>query len=153
MNQNNIHVLARAVIIDQDHILLCKTTDLASNFYYLPGGHVEHKESVETSLIREMMEEAGVTANIKRFLGILEYSFEPGHNSICHNHEYNFVFEVESEDLNLDIKPMAREAKLELVWMPLNQLAEIDFRAEPLKILIPKWLKEPVSDCFKSRMI
>ena len=153
MNQNNIHVLSRAVIIDQDHILLCKTTDLPHNFYYLPGGHVEHKESVETSIIREMMEEAGVITRIKRFLGCLEYSFEPGHSSICHNHEYNFVFEVESDHLKLDITPKSKEAKLDLVWMPLKQLAEIDFRAEPLKLLIPKWLKEPVSDCFQSEMI
>jgi 8-oxo-dGTP diphosphatase len=80
-NKNNIHVLSRAVIIDQHHLLLCKTLDLKNNFYFLPGGHVEHGESVETSLLRELIEETGSEAKIKRFLGCLEYSFEPGANS------------------------------------------------------------------------
>ncbi|MDP1975362.1 MAG: NUDIX domain-containing protein, partial [Alphaproteobacteria bacterium] len=56
---NNIHVLSRAVIIDQDHILLCKTLDLQINFYFLPGGHVEHGESVCEAVLRELKEESG----------------------------------------------------------------------------------------------
>ncbi len=153
MSNNNIHVLARAVIIDQDHILLCQTTDLATNFFYLPGGHVEHGESVETSLCRELIEEAGAEATIKRFLGCLEYRFDPGHNSICHNHEYNFVFEAKSDNLKLDIKLASLESKLDLVWIKFDRLVEIDFRAEPLKLLIPKWLNSPPSNAFKSEMI
>ena len=149
---NNIHVLARAVIIDQGHILLCKTTDLPHNFYYLPGGHVEHNEQVETTLIRELLEEAGANACIKRFLGCLEYCFEPGYSSICHNHEYNFVFEAESDTLKLDIKLTSLESKLDLIWIKLDQLTEIDFRAEPLKRLIPKWLQEPATNCFYSEI-
>ena len=57
--KNNIHVLSRAVIIDQDHIFLCKTRDLVINSYFLPGGHVEHGESVEALLLRELVEESG----------------------------------------------------------------------------------------------
>jgi 8-oxo-dGTP pyrophosphatase MutT (NUDIX family) len=148
MINNNIHVLSRAVIIDQDHILLCKTTDLANNFYYLPGGHVEYKESVEESLARELIEEAGVEVIIKRFLGCLEYRFTNKHH--CHDHEYNFLFEVESDHLKLDIKPTPCESKMDIIWMPLKTLVEIDFRAEPLKRLIPKWLSEPENNCFRS---
>ena len=151
--KNNIHVLSRGVIIDQDHILLCKTLDLPISFYFLPGGHVEHGESVEISLLRELMEETGAHCKIKRFLGCLEYSFEPGHSSICHNHEYNFIFEAESESLKIDKQIPQLEAHIELIWVPLHQLSEIDFRAEPLRELVPEWLKTPVSDVFRSVMI
>lgn len=96
------------------------------------------------------MEEAGAKARIQRFLGCLEYSFEPGYSSICHNHEYNFVFEAESDNLKLDIKLSSLESKLDLVWMKLASIAEIDFRAEPLKLLIPKWLGAPATNCFQS---
>lgn len=132
-DKDKIHVLSRAVIIDQEHILLCKTIDLKKNFYFLPGGHVEHGESVETSLLRELAEETGAVCEIKRFLGCLEYSFEPNQNSICHNHEYNFVFEVISKDLKSNMKILQLEEHIELVWIPLSHLEEIDFRAEPLK--------------------
>jgi 8-oxo-dGTP diphosphatase len=150
--KNNIHVLSRAVIIDRGSILLCKTLDLPLSFYFLPGGHVEHRESAEISLLRELMEETGTQCKIKRFLGCLEHSFEPGHSSICHNHEYNFIFEAESGSLKSDHKIPQLEAHIELLWMPLNKLTEIDFRAEPLKKLVPQWLKLPVSHVFRSVM-
>lgn len=152
-NKNNIHVLSRAVIIDQNHILLCKTLDLKTNFYFLPGGHVEHGESVESSLLRELMEEAGSSGKIKRFLGCLEYSFEFGANSICHNHEYNFIFEVESDNLRMQYKVPQLEKQIELVWMPLLKITEIDLRAKPLRNLIPEWLNKPSNSYLHSEMI
>jgi hypothetical protein len=38
--KNNIHVLSRGLIIDQGHILLCKTLDLPISLYFLSGGNV-----------------------------------------------------------------------------------------------------------------
>lgn len=153
MNRNNIHVLSRGVVIDRGHILLCKTLDLPINFYFLPGGHVEHGESVETSLLRELVEEAGADCRIQRFLGCLEYSFEPGHNSICHNHEYNFIFELTSNALTFE-KPIPRlEDHIELLWVPLSNLSTLDFRPEPLKILVPQWLQSEPTEIFKSVMV
>lgn len=151
--KNNIHVLSRGVIIDQDHILLCRTLGLPICFYFLPGGHIEHKESLEISLLRELKEETGACCMIKRFLGCLEYSFEPEHTNICHNHEYNFIFEVESESLKIENKIPKLEAHIELIWVPLSKLSEIDFRAEPLRELVPQWLKIPASNVFRSVMI
>lgn len=151
-NKDKIHVLARAVIIDCDHILLCQTQDLPISFYFLPGGHVEHGESARDSLLRELVEEAGATARIKRFLGCLEHSFEPAYSSICHNHEYNLVFEVESDDLKFGREIPQIEAHIKLVWMPLSEIAEIDFRAPPMKELVIKWLKSDVTEVFCSVM-
>lgn len=153
-NKNNIHVLSRAIIIDCEQILLCKTLDLEENFYFLPGGHVEHGESVEISLLRELVEETGSEGKIKRYLGCLEYRFEPGANSICHNHEYNFIFEVESDSLKSQNQIPQLEKHIQLVWMPLSKITEIDFRAEPLKKLIPEWLnKKPLNNYLHSVMI
>lgn len=150
--KNDIHVLSRAVIIDGAHILLCKTVDLATNFYFLPGGHVEHGESIETSLIRELIEETGAQCQVKRLLGCLEHSFEPSHSSICHNHEYNFIFEVASHSLTVNQQIPRLEAHIELIWMSFDELSTIDFRPAPLKQLIPKWLELPVCGIFHSEM-
>jgi len=152
-NQDKIHVLGRAVIIDQNKILLCKTLDLDISFYFLPGGHIEHGESAENSLLRELKEETGFECVIKRFLGCLEYSFEPGHSSICHNHEYNFIFEAESQHLKSDKKIVCPEKHIELIWTPISNLYEIDFRAEPLKKLLPEWLSGDTHSKFISEMI
>ncbi len=153
MSKNNIHVLSRAVIIDEDHILLCKALDVPISFYFLPGGHVEHGESVVGALLRELIEETGAHCKLKRFLGCLEYSFEQGYSSICHNHEYNFIFEAESESLKIGKQIASLEDHIELNWISLHQLSKIDLRAEPLKTLIPEWLKISTSNTFRSVMI
>ena len=129
---NNIHVLSRAVIIDQGHILLCKTLDLPVSFYFLPGGHVKHGESVESAVLREIFEESGFECTLKRLLGCLEYSFEPGHNSVCHNHEYNFIFEAESNSLKINNPISQIEDHIQLIWIPLTKIDDIDLRAKPL---------------------
>lgn len=151
MNRN-IHVLSRAVVIDQGHILLCKTLDLPVPFYFLPGGHVEHGESVEATVLRELEEEAGVKGTVKRLLGCLEHHFEPGHNSICHNHEYNFIFEVTSPFLCSQVKVPQRETHIELQWIEMKTLSHIDFRPDLLKILLPKWLSMTGGFPFESVM-
>jgi 8-oxo-dGTP diphosphatase len=152
-NRDKIHVLSRAAITHQNKILLCKHLDLEKGFYFLPGGHIEHSESAEKALLRELKEESGFTCTIKKFLGCLEYSFEPDHNSICHNHEYSFIFEAESEYLKSDRKIICPEKHIELVWIPILSLSEIDFRAEPLRILLPEWLSENSDNKFMSEMI
>lgn len=152
-SQNNIHVVSRAVILSQDSILLCKTNDLQHNFYFLPGGHVENGESVTNALLRELKEEIGEDCTIKRFLGCLEYSFVPGHSSICHNHEYNFIFEAHCLQLNKSQTPPKQEAHIDLLWHPVAQLHRIDFRAEPLKDILPKWLNSNNEAAFASVMV
>ncbi len=152
-NRDKIHVLSRAAIIDKNKILLCKTLDLEITFYFLPGGHIEYGESAETSLLRELKEETGFFCKINKFLGCLEYSFEPDHSSICHNHEYNFIFEAESEHLKSDRKIICPEKHMELIWMPISSLQEIDFRAESLKRLLPSWLAGNSDSKFMSKML
>jgi 8-oxo-dGTP diphosphatase len=151
--KNNIHVLSRAVIIDQGHILLCKTLDLPVSFYFLPGGHIEHGESAEVAVVREVLEESGSECTIKRFLGCLEYSFEPGYSSICHNHEYNFIFEVESTALKAHLTIPQLESHIYLTWVPLSKIDELDFRPEPLKTLISQWLELTMKEAFRSVMV
>jgi 8-oxo-dGTP pyrophosphatase MutT (NUDIX family) len=149
-------VQSRAVIVNQNHILLCKTVGLNQNFYFLPGGHIEHSESAKDAMIRELMEELGIVFKIQRFLGCLEYSFDPKiiQHAKCHTHEYSFVFEVSSEFLTSYDKPLKQiEKHIEINWIPLINLNLIDLRPEPLKSLIPKWLSLHLNDAFESLMV
>jgi ADP-ribose pyrophosphatase YjhB (NUDIX family) len=149
--KDKIHVVSRAVIIDKGQILVCKTCDLPIPFYFLPGGHIEHGESAEQAILRELLEETGKKCKIKRFLGCLEYSFEPGYSSICHNHEYNFIFQVDAPLSFGDTLPKMEE-HIELLWISLNDINKVDFRARPLQDLIPQWLNTDSIHAFSSEM-
>lgn len=153
MKNDSIHVIARAVIIDQNNILVCKTQDLPNNFYFLPGGHIEHEESAVDALVRELKEESGFTCKIGRFLGCLEHIFTPGHNSICHNHEYNLFFNAVGDGLNISTHLPQLEKHIKLEWVPLDKIHEIDFRPEALKTMLPKWLAQDMNQGFHSSAV
>ena len=68
-----IEILARGVLVQNGRVLLCHTKGAANT--YLPGGHVEFKESARAALCREIKEEMGLDSTAGRFLGAVEHSF------------------------------------------------------------------------------
>ncbi len=135
--KQSIHILARALIIDQEHILLCKSKTLKHQFYFLPGGHVESGENPKEALARELQEETGESFIIEELLWDFDYSFEPKNNQkICHTHERNIIFKAKTVHVTVD-KPLKQiEDHIELVWAPLATLEMIDLKPQELKTLI-----------------
>ncbi len=60
------------VIINNNLILLLKKYN---GDYVLPKGRIERGESIEEAALREVKEESGITGEIKKYLGKIEYSF------------------------------------------------------------------------------
>jgi 8-oxo-dGTP diphosphatase len=158
---NNIHVLSRAVIIQDGHLLLAYDPrkepmhyyELGRSFYYLPGGHIEFNESAEEAVLREIYEETGFDSNVENFLGIFEHSWSfPGDEVCCHTHEINLIFKVSLKALNGLINIFQKEEHVAFQWLPLHEIDSLDFRPEPLKVLIPEWLISPRNNAFQSVM-
>ena len=63
-------------------VLLLRRAD--DRYWELPGGRVEVGESASAAVIREVVEEAGVTINVTRLAGV--YS-DPGH-VLAYPHEH-----------------------------------------------------------------
>lgn len=157
--KNNIHVLSRGVIIDQDHILLAYDPrphpdhyyEFNATFYYLPGGHIEFKESAHTALIREIKEETGFEARIEKFLGIIENTWSfPGDELCCHTHEMNFIFKLNVSDLKSGDAIVQKEEHVAFKWIAMNALKEVDLRPLVLQSALSEWLRYPENSSFKT---
>ncbi len=151
MNQN-IHTLARAVIIQEDHILLIYDIRSSPRYTFLPGGHIEYGEGCREALKRELLEEVGMEFGIGRFLGCLEASFIPEVNKVfCHTHEYNFIFLVPTSTQDINVMPFV-EPNLRFVWHSIKSLSESLIMPSSLIRLIPDWLRENHHNSFHSQM-
>jgi 8-oxo-dGTP diphosphatase len=150
-----IHTIARAVIIEEDHILVCYNPNSTQPYTYLPGGHIEEGESAKEALIREMKEETSLDFKAGVTLGVLEYSFHKSFNiKPCHTHEYNFLFEASCSQLKgLKNPPEPEQETVRFKWVSLNNLKESNLLPSPLISLLPKWLSSRNNSFFSSEMI
>ena len=158
-----IHVLSRAVIIDQGHILLAYDPrvipmhyyEFNKKFYYLPGGHVEFQESAEKAVLREIKEETGYYGVIESFLGTMEHAWSfPGSEICCHTHEINLIFKVNIAGLSVESMIDQREDHVGFQWTKLRDLEAVDLRPMSLKKMIGGWLKASRSPyLFTSTMV
>ena len=149
MNKNDIHVLSRAVIIVDDHILLAYDPrsspshyyELNVPFYYLPGGHIDFKESAQDAILREIEEETGYAGEYERFLGVIAHAWHFSDDEVCcHTHEINLISKVHVSGLGSQMAISQKEEHVAFHWIPLTKLNDVDLRPAPLKTLIPKWM-------------
>lgn len=131
-------VIARGIILRNGKMLLCKPVGKARS--YLPGGHIDPGETGAEAVLRELVEELGVKAEVKRFLGVAEFSYGDGEDRID---EINLCYELHvAEWANYSEPPAvpSKESWIEFLWAPLDELAAQGFQPAILRSAIPQWL-------------
>ena len=123
-----IEILSRGVLIHGEHILLCRSIE--GDYYYLPGGHVDPGEPCARACEREIDEEAGLTVSAGQCLLVNELRFTQNGTP---KHELTALFHVEHAGDGpadpLTPPPLEqREAHIELVWVPLAAIPDLDLR-------------------------
>ncbi len=71
-----------AVVRDGRLLLVRRLSRRGHGNWQVPGGFVEQNETIEVAVVREVEEEAGVTAEVQGVLGIRNRYDEDGGNSI-----------------------------------------------------------------------
>ncbi|MCP4354248.1 MAG: NUDIX domain-containing protein [Proteobacteria bacterium] len=131
--ENQIEVIARAVLVQNDKILLCKVKD--AKWYFLPGGHVEYGEPSEFALIRELKEECNIdNVHVDGLLGLIENKF-PVEDRI--QHEISMFFKVKSEK---EVVIDNQETHIEYEFVKLGELDSVKLLPETLKESLLKWI-------------
>ena len=116
--ENKLAVRCRAIIIHEGKMLVVKHVQ-DSNFYALPGGHLELGENVKDCVKREIVEELGVQPEIGRLLYVNNYFDDRiGVQSI------EFFFEVINVSNYVDINSATRSHAheiFEIRWVGNNE--------------------------------
>ncbi len=110
-----------------DYILLVKEVD--SDFFFLPGGHIEHGEGARVGLQRELAEELNLDSEVKDFKGALESSWYQDGVLNC---EINLIFEVTIHNIDWSIKPNSQEDHIEFQWVKVSNLDEVNLLPDPV---------------------
>lgn len=139
MSKKPIRNSAKAIIIKDNKILVTQNRDLLGDYYLLPGGGQNHKETLDQAVIRECAEEAGASVTVGALLYIREYiaenhdfgEFDPD------IHQVEFIFRCYLNgnlDKKLQTEPDATQIGIK--WVNLTDLVNMRFYPSTLaKIL------------------
>lgn len=129
---DNMRVVARAVVVRDGKALLCWMVD--GGHYFFPGGGVEFKESAVETLKREFREELGVEMHEARFIGIAENVFSV---KGIEAHEINLVFSVTIDEAPVESK----EKHIAFSWVDVHALERENILPKHLVSAVVLWLK------------
>jgi ADP-ribose pyrophosphatase YjhB (NUDIX family) len=132
-------VTTRAIILHRGHVLLIRAEDPGRVWYFLPGGLLEHGETLEQACAREVREETGLQVHVRRPLYLREFIAERHQrrsvNMPSNHHVLGLLFlcELRPEDAARPFEqlgefqpdPGAKGVK-GLEWVPLDRVAQIE---------------------------
>ncbi len=140
---------ARAIIIKDDQFLVMHRNKFGRTYFALVGGEVEPTESLEEALLREVKEESSLNIENPKLM----YIEDAGE---MYGIQYIYLCDYVSGEPRLE--PNSIEAKISQkgknlyipIWLPLNELPEINLLSEPLKLAIldalkKGWPKQPIN--------
>lgn len=129
---SHIRVSARGIVINKDRILLNEFG--GGKYYNIPGGGVEPGETVKQAVIREVLEESGLSVTVEDLIFVLEY--EPNNCSFIYGEkpQISLVFRCflnGDDSIKLpsvpDINPDNPEMSSESKWVPISDLDKINY--------------------------
>lgn len=127
-------IVSRALITRENDFLICRRK--GSDYWFLPGGHIEPGENGKDALIRELREERGSEIEISAFVGVIENFFEQNNQKIC---EINLIFQaLELGEMN---EKASKEDHLEFKFIKLDDFEKENVLPRALKNGIVQWVQ------------
>ena len=122
------HLIARAVILDDDHVLLARQKGMSNTF--LPGGHINIGESAVAALKREIDEELGLELDVEGYLGAVEAGWE---DDGAEQFEINHIFKAGIKGTSFGSPLKSQEDHLDFLWSSIDDLCANELLPHPFR--------------------
>lgn len=133
-------ISAKAIVVNNEQILLIKKSDSEGDYYILPGGGQEHGENLFQTLIREVKEETGYSVQPKDLVFVRDYigaNHEFASDS-SHFHQVELYFEATLEKDGHSDAHLPDNGQIGIEWLPAEEIKKS--RVYPLS------LRDAISD-------
>lgn len=144
----SIRSAAKAIIINNNKVLLNKCFDENNGYYYsLPGGGQKTYETLHEAIVRESLEETGHSVVPVRFSALFEEICDSEktrelYPEYVHKMYHIFICKLENNDVNkpTEIDDMQLESK----WIDIEDLNKIHLEPDCLNDNIEKMINSDV---------
>ncbi len=110
-----------------------------TNYYHIPGGHIEIGEDSRAGVIREIKEEIGCDVQYAK-LFVIQENFWERKGKMCHGIEFYYIIrpniELPMEDYERVENDKGEENLLEFKWVTAQELTNIDLRPANIKKIL-----------------
>lgn len=135
--KNNYYNRAVGIIKKDNKFLVMQVDD--TEYYHIPGGHIELGEDSFSAIIREIKEELDYTVKTAKLFCIQENFYEKKGIS-QHGIEFYYIVEIEEDIETIDRKIIeidrGEEKHLNTRWVNISELKKIDLRPYTVKELL-----------------
>ena len=123
------HVRTCGIIKRENKFLIMRVNK--TDYYHIPGGHIEIGEDSEQAVVRELKEEIGCDVDKTKLFAIQE-NFWVVNNKKCHGIEFYYIIKPKQQLEMLDYEKIeidkGKENLLEFKWVTSEELKDIDLR-------------------------
>ncbi|WP_138754994.1 NUDIX domain-containing protein [Paenibacillus sinopodophylli] len=131
---------AKAVIIQNEKILLTKNQDDLGFFYLFPGGGQDHGEELKDAVKRECLEELGEEVKVSELVYVREYIGKNHEfaqwDSDLHQVEFYFNCSLTSEEPTFLKATNPDKDQVGVEWIEIKKLEEIRLYPKTLNKMI-----------------
>jgi len=120
---SKVRISAKAIIIQDGHLLVIRNRDSSGDWYTLPGGGQERGETLTAALNRECLEEIGSGVTVGRIRFVRDY-IAKNHEFAAEDdsHQVEVMFECQLTSApGLGAKPDSMQTGVE--WLELRDLS------------------------------
>ena len=134
---HKVRVRACGLVVHEESLLLVhlKAPTRPDPFWSVPGGGVQHGESLETAVIRELHEETGLEVGVERLFYATEFIQHPFHAV-----EFYFLCQKTGGTLSKGHDPEYESGSqmiLDVAFTPLEKLSETELFPEFIRRQFP----------------